>query len=205
MVKGIIFDMGGVIADLDLQACLNDFREKAGFDRIDEFIGSSHQQGFVSDLEAGIISEEDFYAQCIPYCRPGVTPKILDECFGALISHIEPYKIELLKELSARYPLYVLSNTNPITSRRFYRIFAENGVALEGIFRKLFLSFEMKMLKPGIEIYREAVRRTGLPTGELLFVDDSESNVEGARAAGLHSILYAQGTDLRAAMEKALL
>lgn len=196
--------MGGVLIDLDLHACHNAFREKAEFTRIEEFIGSSHQLGFVSDMESGTISEDEFYAKCIPYCNPDVEPKVLAECFGALLSDIEPYKIELLKELTAKYPLYLLSNTNPITSRRFRSIFAEKGIGLEDIFTKLFLSFEMKMLKPEVNIYKEAASKTGIPAEELLFIDDSEQNVEAAKAAGMQSLLYIQGTDLRTAIQKAL-
>jgi putative hydrolase of the HAD superfamily len=40
------------------------------------------------------------------------------------------------------------------------------------------------------------VRRIGLPAGEILFIDDNEANVEGARAVGLQARLYVPGTDM---------
>ena len=38
----------------------------------------------------------------------------------------------------------------------------------------------------------------GFPPAEILFVDDSQKNVDGARAAGWQAALYVQGTDLGA-------
>ena len=52
------------------------------------------------------------------------------------------------------------------------------------------------MLKPGREIYDEVVRCTGFLPEEILFVDDSIANVEGARAAGLNAVLYKKGVNV---------
>ena len=60
----------------------------------------------------------------------------------------------------------------------------------------------MKMLKPGQEIFREAIRRTGFAPAEILFIDDSPRNVEAAAAAGMRSALYVQGEDLEELIEK---
>lgn len=46
-------------------------------------------------------------------------------------------------------------------------------------------SWEVGAAKPDPEFFHRVVRLIGAPAGEVLFVDDSEANVEGARAAGL--------------------
>jgi FMN phosphatase YigB (HAD superfamily) len=51
-----------------------------------------------------------------------------------------------------------------------------------------FLTFEMQMLKPEIEIYRAVIERTGLVGHELLFLDDGPKNVLGAQHAGMYSL-----------------
>ena len=56
--------------------------------------------------------------------------------------------------------------------------------------------WKMKMLKPSPEFYKEAIRRIGLPAGELLFIDDNQANVDGARAVGMPARFYQPGTDL---------
>ncbi|MBQ1751026.1 MAG: HAD-IA family hydrolase, partial [Bacteroidales bacterium] len=47
----------------------------------------------------------------------------------------------------------------------------------------------------------EAIRRTGRKPEEILFVDDSLSNVEAAKKAGMNADLYIPGHDLRALIE----
>jgi putative hydrolase of the HAD superfamily len=44
--------------------------------------------------------------------------------------------------------------------------------------------------KPEPEIYAITLERLGLPADECAFLDDLEVNVEAARAAGLHGIVY---------------
>jgi len=60
------------------------------------------------------------------------------------------------------------------------------------------------MLKPSREIYAEMVRRVGMPAGEILFIDDSQNNVDAARAVGIHAVFYPEGTPLRPLVEAAL-
>ena len=66
------------------------------------------------------------------------------------------------------------------------------------VFRNEFLSCRMKMMKPSREIFDAAAAEIGFPPEEILFVDDSQKNVDGALAAGWQSVLYVQGTDLGA-------
>jgi len=204
MVKGIIFDMGGVLIDLDLERCWKNFEELIGFKTIKEFVDPCHQRAFYAELEAGRITEHEFYAECKKYCWPGVTDDQVAYCFGSLLRDIRPEKVGLLKELAKKYDLYMLSNNNPVTMRECSRIFKEAGIPLEDNFKGLFISWEMKMLKPGAEIYMESIRRTGHKAEELCFIDDSPKNVEAARKCGIKSALYVQGTDLRATVESLL-
>ncbi len=79
-------------------------------------------------------------------------------------------------------------------------MFEEAGIPLDKIFKKCFFSFGMKMLKPSVEFYREVMRQIALPACDMLFIDDSMKNVEGAVQAGLPAVYYEPGTDLDAFM-----
>jgi putative hydrolase of the HAD superfamily len=46
-------------------------------------------------------------------------------------------------------------------------------------------SWEVGAAKPDPEFFHRVVRRIGVPAAEVLFVDDNEANVRGAREAGL--------------------
>lgn len=201
MIKAIVFDMGGVLIDLDVENCIRAFKEILGFDRITEILDPSHQKGIYGDMEAGLVSAEEFRAAILSESRPGCTAEDVDRSMAALLVGIEPYKVDLLNRLALRYPLYVLSNNNEISMARFHAIFEEAGLAWWRLFREEFVSCRMKMLKPGQEIFRECTRRMGFSPEEILFIDDSMRNVEAAREAGWQAAYYRQGSDLRLIFE----
>ncbi|MBR1569503.1 MAG: HAD family phosphatase [Bacteroidales bacterium] len=197
MTKAIVFDLGGVLIDLDPDRCIQAFREILGFERITELLDPCHQKGIYGDMEAGILSADEFRRQILAESRPGCTPEDVDRSMAALLVGMAPYKVQLLQELSARYPLYALSNNNDISMARFHQIFEEMGLDWKHIFREELISCNLKMLKPGPEIFREAVRRIGYAPEEILFVDDSMRNIDGAQAVGIQAAYYEQGADLR--------
>ena len=196
MIKAIVLDMGGVLIDLDVDSCIRAFREILGFERITEILDPCHQKGIYGDMEAGLVSSDAFRAAILAESRPGCRPEDVDRCMAALLVGMAPYKVDLLTRLAQKYPLYVLSNNNEISMARFHRIFEEMGLDWKRLFRKEFVSCRMKMLKPGPEIFRETVREIGVLPEEILFVDDSMRNIEGARAVGIRAAYYEQGSDL---------
>lgn len=204
MIKAIVLDLGGVLIDLDVKACRKAFIEILGFYKIDELLDPCHQKGIYSDLEEGKISVEEFRNLVIKDSKLGLDPMDVDRCMEALLTGMDPAKVPYLYELASRYDIYALSNNNPIAMRRFHEIYKENGLDWKDVFRTEFLSCEMKLLKPDPAIYREALRRIGLPAEEILFVDDSQSNVDAAASLGINSVRYVPGTDLRETIEPVL-
>lgn len=198
MIKAIIFDMGGVLVDLDIEDCKKVFKETLGYDDIDQIIDACHQKGIYGDLEEGTLSAEEFRSIVIADSRPGSTPEMVDEAMSHILVGIQPYKVQMLKKLAQEYDLYMLSNNNAICLPYSRAMFAEAGIPLEDIFKKCFFSFEMKALKPSAAFYKAVVEQIGLPAEEMFFIDDSQRNVDGSIAAGLPAVYYEPGTDLEA-------
>ena len=196
MVKAVIFDIGGVLITLDMDGCIRAFRENLGFERITELLDPYHQKGIYGDMEAGILSADEFRAQVLRESAPGSRPEDVDRSMRALLSGMEADTVETVKDLSARYPLYLLSNNNPISMGHILHMFQDYGINPETTFREQFISCEMKLLKPSAQIYMEAVARVGLPAQEILFIDDNDANVQAARAVGLQARVYVAGTRL---------
>lgn len=195
-IKAIIFDMGGVIVDLDIEDCKRAFKEYLGYYRIDELIDPCHQKGIYGDLEEGKISGDEFRRIVLQDSDPGAHAENVDKAMWHILTGISPYKVEMLKRLSESYDLYLLSNNNPVCLPRAKAIFEDAGIPLEKIFRKCFYSFEMKALKPSETFYKAVVREIGIPAEQMFFIDDSQKNVDGAIAAGLPAVYYEPGTDL---------
>lgn len=204
MIKAVIFDMGGVLVDLDIEDCKKTFKELLGYNDIDTIIDACHQKGIYGDLEEGKLSADEFRSIVLAGSRPGASPEQVDEAMSHILVGIAPYKGEMLKRLSEKYELYMLSNNNPICLPYSRKMFEEAGVPLENIFRKCFFSFDMKALKPSETFYKEVINQIGLPAEQMLFIDDSMKNVEGSVAAGLPAVYYEPGTDLEALLDRML-
>ena len=203
-IKAIIFDMGGVIVDLDIEDCKRAFKEYLGYYRIDELIDPCHQKGIYGDLEEGKISGDEFRRIVLQDSDPGALAENVDKAMWHILTGISPYKVEMLKRLSESYDLYLLSNNNPVCLPRAKAIFENAGIPLEKIFRKCFYSFEMKALKPSETFYKAVVREIGIPAEQMFFIDDSQKNVDGAIAAGLPAVYYEPGTDLETLISNVL-
>ena len=204
MPKAIVFDLGGVLIDLDFDRCVRAFREVLGYERITELLDLSHQKGIYGDMEAGLITADEFRAEVLRESRPGCVPSDVDRAMAGLLTGMDPAKVPLLKRLAERFPLYGLTNNNEISVQRMHDIYEENGLDWQRVFRKEFISCRMKLMKPSREIFDAAAVDIGLPPEEILFIDDSQRNVDGALAAGWKAALYKQGTDLGACIERNL-
>jgi putative hydrolase of the HAD superfamily len=204
MPKAIVFDLGGVLIDLDFDRCVRAFREVLGYERITELLDLSHQKGIYGDMEAGLITADEFRAEVLRESRPGCVPSDVDRAMAGLLTGMDPAKVPLLERLAERFPLYGLTNNNEISVQRMHDIYEENGLDWQRVFRKEFISCRMKLMKPSREIFDAAAADIGLPPEEILFIDDSQRNVDGALAAGWKAALYKQGTDLGACIERNL-
>lgn len=204
MNKAIIFDMGGVLVDLDIEGCKDTFRRELDYQNIDKIIDPCHQKGIWGDLEEGVLSAEEFRKTVLAESRPGATDKDVDEAMSKILVGIAPYKADLLRKMKEGYDLYMLSNNNAICLPYSSAMFTEAGVPLATTFIRCFMSFEMKALKPSADFYKRVMAEIGRTSDELLFIDDSQVNVDAAIAAGLPSVYYKPGTDLSALLAEVL-
>ena len=197
MPKAVVFDIGGVLIGLDMDRCIRAFREDVGFKRITQLLDPYHQKGIIGDLEGGKLSESHFKELILAESRMDAKPEDIDEAMGKLlISEMDPRTAKAVKSLVGKYPLYLLSNNNPISMRNCIKVLKDNGLDPEKTFNGQFISSEMKMLKPSKEFYQTVILKIGVPPREIIFIDDNLENVEGARAVGIDARLFIPGTDI---------
>ena len=196
--------MGGVLIDLDVPRCIQAFIDDLDCPQITQIIDPCHQKGIFGDMEEGKASADDFRAYVLKDARKGATPEDVDKALWNILAGIEPYKIPLLKRLAENYDVYMLSNNNPICTPRAEVMFEEAGFSMTKDFKKCYISYKLKALKPSAECFHAIMEDIGIPAENMLFIDDSQKNVDGSIAAGLPAVYYKPGSDLAALLAEAL-
>ncbi|MBD5313038.1 MAG: HAD family phosphatase [Bacteroides sp.] len=196
MIKNLLFDLGGVIMDLDRDRCVRAF-ERLGMKDADDFLGVYGQKGAFLALESGQIGPDEFHREVRGLIgRDDVTDKEIDDAFIEFLVGIPVHRLAALRELTKNYRICLLSNTNPIMfDSRIAEEFRKEGLEMSDYFDGIFTSYEAKCCKPGKEIFDYTEREGGLVPSETLFFDDSQSNVDAARSYGFNAVLVKPGDE----------
>jgi putative hydrolase of the HAD superfamily len=197
-IKNIIFDLGGVIINLDNRRTEAAF-ERLGVTNLRQSFGHGHADSFFKDYEVGRITDEQFIASIRGMGGlEGVTDQEIVDGWNALLLDFPAERIGLLRELGKKYRIFLFSNTNSLHLAALRTIFAETfgSGALDDFFEKTYYSHLLGMRKPEKESYEYILRENGLEGRETLFVDDAIVNVEGAEHAGLKGLYLRPGVSL---------
>lgn len=189
-IKNIIFDLGGVLLNIDFNKTKRAF-EKLGVTNFDSFYSKESANPVFESLETGHISNESFYAAVQPYCNPGTTFRQIQCAWNEILLDFRYKSVAHLLQLKEKYNLFLLSNTNAIHHAEFSESFKKEneGFDFDNYFIKTYYSHQIQKRKPYPETYLYVVNNAGIKAGETLFIDDSQSNIEGARLAGLKTKL----------------
>lgn len=194
-IKNIIFDLGGVLLNIDYNKTSEAFAQ-LGVLQFDELYSLSGANDLFQALETGAISDSDFYQKAHAYCHPITTMDKIQVAWNAMLLDFRMESIHTLTDLKKRYDLYLLSNTNSIHLEAFNRLFKQitGKESIDGYFKKAYYSHEIKMRKPNVSTYRFVLDDAGINPSETLFIDDSVNNINGAREAGIltHLLLPAE-------------
>lgn len=195
MIKNLLFDLGGVIMDLDRDRCVRAF-EALGMADANEFLGVYGQKGAFLALERGDIDAAEFRRQIRPLISRPVTDDEIDHAFTQFLIGIPRERLAALRELRKRYGIYLLSNTNPIMFEGFIADeFRKEGGTMADYFDGVVASYKAKCYKPDREIFDYTREHCGIKGEETLFFDDSQANVDAAVKAGFQAVHVPVGAE----------
>ena len=186
-ITTLIFDLGGVIVDLDWDRCVENFN-KTGVNNMDSLISTTLQRGFILGYERGEISTDDFRAEVRNYTEAELSDQEINDAWTSLLVGVPDEKLQLLLDLKKKYRIFMLSNTNEL-SFEFCKdnFFSKNGYSMEDYFDKSYLSYKMNMNKPDPEIFETLLKDAGLKAEECLFLDDGIHNIKTASELGFQT------------------
>jgi putative hydrolase of the HAD superfamily len=196
-IKNIIFDLGGVIINLDNQRTTDAF-VALGLKNIREYFGHGHAASFFKDYEIGRIDDRQFIDSVRETGGLTASDQAIIDGWNALLLDFPPERIELLKHLKKNYRLFLFSNTNALHLAALRAIYTKTfgSGSLEDHFEKTYYSHLLGLRKPDRASYEYILKENGLEGSETLFVDDAIINVEGAEQAGLKGLFLRPGISL---------
>jgi len=213
MIETVVLDLGGVLMNHDIPACVRKFQELLGANfpvlgLCDDGEPAPFVRSILYDYEIGGASSDDFVAALIPYCKEGTCARDILDAWNLMLAGIPAYRLEKVLELHKRYPLFLLSNNN----EEHWRFCIDNFFSerpTSDYFDELFLSHLMRVGKPDRAIYEQADQRIAelwetLPTAAkhpytkstTIFVDDLPANREAAEAYGWQTCSSLEALDV---------
>ncbi len=190
MIKNIIFDFGGVLYDIDYQLSSSKLESYSQIDSVKITLGDIID--LPTKFEKGQITESEFRNEVINQYKLNCNEIEFDKAWNAMLLGIKAEAPAFLDTLKSNYNIVLLSNTNSIHFRYFY---PESSGLLER-FSRVYLSFEIGMRKPDIEIYKYVCENSFFEPSETLFIDDNLSNLNGALRCGLQIFHFQFGNKL---------
>ena len=198
-IDNIIFDLGGVLLDIDYQRT---------YDKMSEVLNTSFDPkqldtdvlSLLDRYEMGEISTEVFIWN-LQRLAIGAVPSgnQVVEAWNAMLIGWNSEKFDMLLALRNHYNVFLLSNTNELhlqwiksSLRNIHDIYDWD----ERFFDQTFYSHLIGMRKPDTSIYRYVTEATGILPENTLFIDDLHTNIEGAKTVGWQTYRHDPSDDL---------
>ncbi len=188
-IQHIIFDLGGVIINIDYQKTVNAFHTLAPYDSGEYYL--QHKQHILFDeLEIGSITPDAFRKNLRRLLKTEADDEMLDKAWNALLLDIPAERIELLKKLSKQKHIFLLSNTNEIHKTAFDRqVKRQFGMDnIDSLFEKAYYSHLVGDRKPNLSIFQKVLRENNLLPEQTLFIDDSIQHIRAASQLGIKAL-----------------
>lgn len=195
-VGAIIFDLGGVILNIDYDATIRAF-QNLGIKDFQKHYTQAAQGGLFDSLEIGNISAGEF-RDGIRVFAPKLSDEQIDKAWNALLLDLPMNRIETLEKIKQSCRTFLLSNTNEIHVKEF-----EKGIDLTmgrdrfyGCFEKLYYSSRIGLRKPDEEAFLRVLDENGLRAKDTLFIDDSIQHINAADKLGLMTYHFQPNDEL---------
>ena len=195
-VNTIVFDLGGVIINLNVPRCVSNFKRLMPEENIRNILGiddegegvvavSAATKQLMHDYEYGNITTDEFLRTLQEYCFEGTTIEQIREAWLSMLDDLPQERLDYIAELRKKgYRTILLSNSNELHWDPIWEQYH-----LGDYFEVVFASHYLHMAKPNQEIFDHVVREAKIDTAHTIYVDDLEKNRKaGERFAGWKTV-----------------
>lgn len=196
-IKNIIFDLGGVIINLDTQRTIEEFNKISQIP-FEEVYSQANQIEIFNLFDKGKISEFDFFSELRKQIRYEGPEVDLLYAWNAMLLDVPENRLDLLVEMKQNYTTFLLSNTcEPHISAFENDLYLDHGVKnFNDYFDEVYYSCRVGMRKPDKEIFEMVLSKNKLKPEETVFIDDSIQHVKGAGQCGINAYLLPKNMEV---------
>lgn len=193
-IQTILFDLGNVLAYIDFDAfwrSLGCFNQEEKSPYIDGYTQ------WTKRYETGLIPTNEYLSELNSVFSSKFTKTQLEAAFANIM--LEPIErmYDLVEKISQTYKTALVSNTNDI----HYSLSIQKYKALS-LLPKHYLSYKIQVMKPDKKFYDAIIKDQNVDPSQLLFIDDLQINIDGAKYVGMNAIKYENVNQLEVEFKK---
>lgn len=196
-ITALLFDLGGVIIDIDFTRALQSWSDHSRLP-IDEIERRFKMDEAFQRHERGEIECHEYFAHLRLTLELEASENEIAQGWNAIFVDEITATIDYIAAIRTELPCYVLTNSNP-THQDFWMATFPTAI---NAFEQIFVSSEMGLRKPERKAFEAIAAATGNRLDEILFFDDTEENVVGARTAGMPAVLVNSHVDVEQALRE---
>lgn len=190
-IKNIIFDYGNVIFEIDFKRAQNALFQ-LGISNIENFFSHKNHNKLFDDFETGNIDTATFrngIRQAANHFN--LQDQQIDDAWNSLLIGVSGNNHQVLLDVKTKYHSFLLSNNNEIHYNWIINYLKRefDNANFDHFFEKAYFSQMMGLRKPNVDIFNQVITENNLNPKETLFIDDSPQHIEGAKKAGLNTLL----------------
>lgn len=195
MIQAIIFDIGGVLIRTEDYAPRRSIEQRFG-------LALGDAELIVFNSPGGQATQRGEYTEEQNWLRVQAELGLSDEDLSFFRREfwagdkLDTALIDYIRRLRPHYQTAIISNAMP---GLMALLTGKHPIA--DAFDVIIGSGDVGIAKPDPAIYQMALTQLGRRPEEAIFIDDSQRNIKGAHAVGLHTIHYTPGLDLIAALK----
>ncbi|MGF1636942.1 MAG: HAD family hydrolase [Cyclobacteriaceae bacterium] len=188
-IRNIIFDLGAVIINLDVQKTIEQFAVITGAD-IQTIATAYFKAPFFLDYEIGQITDQQFRDAVRKIANKHIDDQRIDDAWNAMLLDLPAERLEWVRALKPHFRIVVLSNTNAIHIRKFLEIFKEQTPYAhpDEVFDHMYYSHEIHLRKPLKPCFEYVLNHAGFKAEETLLLDDNADNIATAKSLNMHTV-----------------
>lgn len=197
-IKNIIFDLGGVIINLDVNKTISEFSALIN-QPFEKLYTQKEQNELFNLLDKGAISPDTFFNELKKITSYNGSIEKMQNAWNAMLQDVPEHRLDTLVTMKHNYNTFLLSNTCEPHIEAFEKELEDTyGIKnFDDYFDKVYYSCRIGMRKPDREIFEHVLRENHLKASETIFIDDSPQHVKGAGECGINAFLLEKNREVK--------